>query len=117
MKKVHLVTIRLSDIQPRPWSGDWGPWKLNCSNYTLEHPNGYYVDLERCLTSAQVLDHICQITQKKWGSDDRLVAGLVRALIELLWPQGWLCGSGISREMTRLEVRQRIDEHRRPDAG
>ena len=48
----------------------WGPWHLRHDNLTLEisEPFHYYVDLEECLTSAQVLDHICQVTAKGYGA-------------------------------------------------
>src|SRR5215831_4907397 len=93
---VRTVMKTFSEITPRRWHRDWGPWRLNKSNYTLEHPNGYYyVDLEQCLTSAQMLDIIMQICRKTWA-DEACLAGLVRALSELLSPQATLCGSGMS---------------------
>lgn len=54
----------------------------------------YDVDLERCRTSAAVLDWICQVAGKTWA-DDRILSGLVRALDHYLHPQECLCSGGI----------------------
>ena len=56
----------------------------------------YEVDLERCRTSAQVLDWIMQVASKQW-STDAIVASLVRAINDLLAPQATLCSFGIER--------------------
>lgn len=54
----------------------------------------YDVDLERCRTSAAVLDWIFQVAGKTWA-DDRILAGLIRVLDRYLDPQGRLCSGGI----------------------
>lgn len=77
----------------------WGPWKYNPSNQCLEAPAGndvYQIALTECTTSAEVLDWIIQIAEKQWG-DDATVAGLVRAINELLHPQATMCSMGIER--------------------
>jgi len=56
----------------------------------------YEVDLDRCSTSAQVLDWIFQITQKRWATD-HVLAALRHALNAMLRPQATLCGSGCER--------------------
>jgi hypothetical protein len=104
------VTRRLSSPTSLSSHPDWGGWRLNTSNYTLEHPDGparYYVDLERCLTSAEVLDFIAQIAGKTWA-DDACLAGLVRALKSVLRVQSLLCSSGLSKELTAEQVRELV---------
>ena len=79
----------------------WGRWWLVRDNLTLEYRQSrrsgwlYYVDLERCRTSAQTLDWIAQINGKGWCRATDL-AHLVRALDELLGLQENLCGCGRS---------------------
>ncbi|SFQ26564.1 hypothetical protein [Amycolatopsis rubida] len=87
---------------------DWGPWRLDPETLVLfceddAHPSGYEVDLELCLTSAQVLDWIMQVEMKTWA-DDAVVAGLVRALNDVLRPQATLCSSGISKTLTKTRI-------------
>ena len=91
----------------------WGPWLLNPTQYSLEIWNGniqrYYVDMDRCLSSAQVLDWIMQIQMKGWATDE-VTAGLVRAINDLVHPQGMLCSMGVERGPLAMEVmRGRID--------
>lgn len=88
---------------------DWGPWKLDTEHLVLvrEAPRreggGYEVDLEECKTSAEVLDWICQVAMKLWA-DERTVAGLVRAIQDILNPQAHLCSSGKSRTLSRARI-------------
>jgi len=79
-------------------------WNFNESNLTLnfnEWP-GYQINLERCATSAQVLDWIAQIAQKTWATPE-IVGALVKALDRCLDLQGNLCGCGVDH---RLDVRE-----------
>ena len=94
----------------------FGPWTYNPKNQTLTHTNGYYVDLETMTDSAQVLDWIAQVAEKRWANEadkDALDAGhLVIALNTLLRLQANYCGSGrgstcnpksvLKRQETRL---------------
>lgn len=75
---------------------DWTPWTFNRENYTLEHPNSYYIDLERCRTSAETLDRIFQISKKSWATPE-VVSGMLNALNDLLRPQATLCSFGDER--------------------
>lgn len=43
----------------------WGPWVFRKSNLTIEHNDGYYIDLDRCTDSAHFLDSIAQVSGKK----------------------------------------------------
>jgi len=75
----------------------WGPWTLNTRNLTLEHKDiGYYVDLQNCNSSAEILDWICQIQGKTWA-DSATVSGLVAALDDILEPQANFCSMGQHR--------------------
>jgi hypothetical protein len=94
----------------------WDPSKLNgwklYKSGELEFPayeggGGYPLDISDCTSSAKVLDWICQVAHKTWA-DDACVAGLVRALDEILDPQANLCSCGRDKQMTRAAVRGRI---------
>jgi len=83
----------------------WGYWKYNPNNLTLEiakkgaYPksNPYYVDLEQCNTSAEMLDWIFQLKNKTWCSD-KDIADLLRAFDDLMdTVQGKVCSGGINR--------------------
>jgi hypothetical protein len=76
-------------------------WRFSPETLTLNHydsrgTNVYEVDLERCTTSAQMLDWIMQVAMKRWATD-RVLASLVHALDAVLKPQARLCGLGVER--------------------
>lgn len=78
-------------------------WRLKLSNATLWFEEKtdddyvwYEIDLDRCSTSAQVLDWIAQVEGKMWATD-RILAGLVRALDLVLSLQPTLCSFGVER--------------------
>lgn len=85
----------------------WGPWRLHLQTYVLYHAakNYYYVDLEECTTSARVLDRIIQVSKKPWA-DDATVAGLIRALGDVLSPQRELCSFGTSKHLAKTRIRE-----------
>jgi hypothetical protein len=87
---------------------DWGPWQLDTRTWVLytTRPYRYEVDLEKCLDSAQVLDWIMQIAGKGWADDDTILAGLIRALHDVLDPQGQLCSGGMPKEITKARARE-----------
>jgi hypothetical protein len=75
----------------------WGPWVYESEANRLVHAETQYdIWMGRCGTSAEVLDWIMQITNKAWA-DERTVAGLCRALNDLLCPQATLCSNGLER--------------------
>lgn len=84
----------------------WGPWHLNVSAFTLEHDD-YEVDLEQCTSSAEVLDWIVQVASKN-GATDTVVAGLVRAINDVVSPQENLCSHGKGATLTSKQVRQLV---------
>jgi hypothetical protein len=105
-----MEPVKLSYFLNEPPVYDWGPWRLDPDTYVLfwGDPRRYEVDLERCRTSAEVLDWICQVAGKQW-SDDANLAGLVRAINDVLHPQASLCSWGASRRIAKTKIRQRVD--------
>ena len=76
------------------WTFD--PDRLVLDLYDDEGRWIYEVDLERCRTSAQVLDWIAQVSKKTWASD-AILADLVRKLDDILNLQGSMCSFSIER--------------------
>jgi hypothetical protein len=78
---------------------DYGWWHLDRENLTLtlhrNSPSGYdyEVDLEWLTTSGAMLDIICQIASKTWGTPE-VVGTLVAALNDIFHPQANLCSFG-----------------------
>lgn len=113
-RNAEVVWARDIAPEPRFPPETWGPWRLNTRTVELvyetsTHPRiRYAVDLERCRTSAEMLDWIMQVSGKLWA-DDAVLAGLVHALNGLLNPQGNLCPGGSSRQMKRVAIRDSVD--------
>lgn len=85
----------------------WGAWTYRV-NRTLECRNErggyiYDVDLDRCRTSAEVLDWIFQITAKTWASPE-IVKDLLQAIRDLLGPQATLCSYGVGSTINPREL-------------
>jgi hypothetical protein len=97
----------------------WGPWRLDAERLALDcYLDGswtYEVDLERCTTSAEVLDWIAQVSGKGWfdaaDPDAQVVGHLVMALDALLCPQATLCSFGMDRRMTRADIAGRVKSY------
>ena len=52
-----------------------GRWTVQLDNLTIAHiSEGYWIDLERCHTSSQVLDWIMQVAKKSWADDETLAS-------------------------------------------
>ena len=90
-------------------------WRLVLDNMTIEHtthPN-YYVDLERCGSSAAILDWICQVSQKTWA-DAQDSHDLLWALNFILRPQANYCAraAGVHSRAIRQKIETRIYEIR-----
>jgi len=69
----------------------WGAWRYNHNNLTLEidsrisgnaENDPYYVDLEECNSSHQVLDWLCQLLAKPWCPVEQ-VGYLLQAIDDL----------------------------------
>lgn len=90
--------------ESKPAHGDtWGRFTFRRDNLTLEHGlYGYYIDLERCKTPAQLLDYMFQIEAKTWMTlEDK--GHLVEAVQDLLYPQQNLCSFGTNKRMNATE--------------
>jgi hypothetical protein len=105
------MMIQRSDTSPQASRKSWGPWHLDRKWRVLyvEEPSGYRyeVDLDHCLSSAEVLDWLCQIAGKTWA-DDATLAGLVRAIDDVLRPQARLCSSGRDTRLTKRQVAEQV---------
>ncbi len=91
-----------------PIPNTWGPWRLNRTTAELVSDR-YSVDLERCLTCADVLDWIFQVSNKVWATP-AVVAGLISAINDVLHPQSTLCSFGSPKELTRADVLGLVNE-------
>ena len=95
---------------------NWGRWLLDPKRRRLVYPDpygtgaDYDIDLDNCLTSADVLDWICQITGKPWG-DKAAIAGLVHAFVDVLRPQEELCSWGQSFTLSPARVIELVAEY------
>jgi hypothetical protein len=79
----------------------WGPWFLDRETLVLRNTDeDYEVDLEECATSSQLLDWIVQVADKSSASDAS-IAGLIRALIDVLDPQSNLCPFGKGQRVSK----------------
>jgi hypothetical protein len=87
----------------------WGGWRLEGLELLFPAYTGgcYPIDVQRFTSSAQMLDMIMQIAHKTWA-DDECLAGLVRALNELLQPQAHLCSCGGDKRLTAAQIRQLV---------
>lgn len=88
------------------------PWKFDSQNLTLnlfQEGKGqrYYIDLEKCRTSAEVLDWVMQVASKPWATD-QILGSFIRELNRLLDPQGNLCSGG--EEIGPIDVKKVIKE-------
>ncbi len=122
--ELKLTPASETSIQLR--HDDWGPWRLDPEVRVLYPvwPYRYEVDLDDCTTSAEVLDWIIQVAEKGWASaehggndpdhnpdgwtDDAVLAGLVRALDDVLHPQAFLCSSGKSKRLGRRRIAELV---------
>jgi len=82
-------------------------WFYDPKTYEVcERAGSYRIDLERCLTSAQLLDWIYQIRGKVWCSDV-VLAEFVDIMYDILNPQGRLCSHGSSNHaLSPAEVKK-----------
>ena len=91
-------------ISTAPDPHRWVPWRLEEEWRALVHvPTRYEVDLKTCLDAPQVRDWIAQVARTPWA-DDAPLAGLVRALEDILRLPEHICGSGYPGEITPQRV-------------
>ncbi len=91
MERTAASINKTLQSQGNPWRFD-----LAAGIIVIDKPVEYYIVLDRCRTSAEVLDWISQVMQKTWATD-AILAGLVRALDEVLQLQPNLCSGGVER--------------------
>lgn len=112
MDETPWERIPTYDLTKTSWPVDptsFGGWSLDDEDLVLDHAEEcYHVNLERCLTSAGVLDAICQVSMKTWATD-AIAAGLVRMLNRTLGPQQTLCGRGVSYRIAKKNLRRIVD--------
>lgn len=68
-------------------------WRLEDGKYIVHRVNGYEIELERCKTSAQVLDWIFHIYPKTWVTP-KTMYDLLTHLQKHVDPQATLCSWG-----------------------
>jgi len=94
----------------------WGRWKYNPDNHCLEivkkhgSMRSYEVDLDRCDTSARLLDWIYQVKHKSWISPDD-IADLVYAVDDIFHTvQSLICSQGVDLEFNPQKyLNEKID--------
>jgi hypothetical protein len=94
-------------------------WRLDKKRRVLAYFNErghwqYEIDLDRCATSAQVLDWIFQIAQKTWATD-LVLAALLHALNAVLHPQSTLSGCG--HEHGPIDIAAVLPDHNQQPAA
>lgn len=95
-------------ISPESWNG----WHLDVDIPALvfddEPFHGYQIDLDRMLTSGDVLFWVIQIFNKPWGSHH--FYGFIQALYDLLDPHDNLAHPGFRSEFTSESIRERVTQ-------
>ena len=80
----------------------WRRWHLHVRTQELvyrdQRGDRYAIDLERCATSAQVLDWLMQMRGKSWCSTTD-IGYLADAFRDILDPQANLCSFGASKTL------------------
>jgi len=99
----------------------WGNWRqdkdsnlliINKSLCPGEEPKDLYkVDLERCNTSAAILDILVQMSQKMWVTRED-IGYLLEALDDLFTLQVNFCGSEFEHSDGRADYARRILRNR-----
>jgi hypothetical protein len=117
MTEIEWASTTMSELAARPPTKRWGPWRLSGTYLVYSEGRGeheYNIDLLDCTSSAEVLDWICQIVGKTWGTTE-VVGHLARAFDEVLRPQERLCSFGQHLTLTEGQLRQRIRDYRAGD--
>ena len=76
----------------------------------------YWIDLERCLTPAQVLDWIFQLRGKTWMTPG-LLGLFLEAMRHALDPQARLCSFGRPSEIAKKDLRGIVESGLRMHIG
>ena len=95
-------------------SNRWGPWQLSNSGEALtldrsgQQLENDWIDLTRCTTPAEVLDTIFHAA-RHGEVDDATIAGMIRALDDLLDPMANLCSGGRPKTLSPRKLRELLD--------
>ena len=93
---------RLANLK-RPKRTGWRIEELTLVYY-LDDQEQYCVELDRCNTSAQILDWLCQIRSKRWGTP-RCLAGLLDAFDIISGGlQRNVCGFGVDGKFSMIKT-------------
>jgi hypothetical protein len=114
MTDLEIISATDIDMCCKYDESAWNGWRRegNTLGYP-EYRNGgmYPVDLERFTASSVVLDFIMQVAGKSWATD-KCLAGLVRALDDILDPQANLCSGGGDRRLATARLQQILRQRR-----
>jgi hypothetical protein len=80
------------------------------------HREWYWIDLERCVTPAQLLDWVFQVQGKTWMTPE-LLRVTVEALDCALYPQATLCSCGIPKNIRKSDLRRLVEGRLRERIG
>jgi hypothetical protein len=91
----------------------WNPWYLDTNTLEVVHKARgkptYAIDLERCLTSAGVLDWIFQMHMKLWMTD-RVLCSLLNILLDVIDPQANLCSFGFGKKLSKAALKRLVGQ-------
>jgi hypothetical protein len=115
-----ISSIDFANYQPptlEERSKRWGGWWLEHRHlaYPAYVGGDYPINLDRFTSSAQVLDMIAQVSMKSWATPE-CVAGLVRAINDVLHLQGRLCSCGKDMRLTPAQIRKLVPARLRTPA-
>jgi hypothetical protein len=105
----ELILIDLTEpLPPRGLDeSDWNGWHL-LPGGELEHEEASYpIDVQQFTRSAKALDMIMQIATKTWATD-AVLAGLVRAINDVVEPQATLCSFGSDKFLAKAKIMKRV---------
>jgi hypothetical protein len=97
---------------------NWGPWQLSNDGSILfqqdQELRHDWIELTRCTTPAEVLDTIFH-TARHGQASDATIAGMIRALDDLLDPTVNLCSRGKLKTLTATQLRKLLDRAAAPN--
>lgn len=92
----------------------WGPWQLTNDGTALtldatgQSHHRDWIDLTRCTTAAETLDSIFHAA-RHGEVDDATIAGMIRALDDMLDPMANLCSGGQPATLSARRLRAILD--------
>jgi hypothetical protein len=86
---------------------EWNGWHLLPTGELCHEEASYPIDVEQFTHSAKALDMIMQIATKTWATD-AVLAGLVRAIHDVVEPQATLCSFGSDKFLAKAKIMKRV---------